>query len=668
MSAHIYVKSHLELEGVTGWVVRVGLYRATNIKKADRVGKSDPYAVVYVNGVRRARSPCLKRTLNPHWEEIMEFAVPREDLGSLKLSDATLELALFDMDRVGKDDFLGGVQLQGSDFMNFAALPLERKPAWEIDGKRLREFELTNFPPHPEIHDLKGKVAFWAEIRPDEDSERFFAALKIQAMRRGGVDRAQVKRQIAARKIQARQRGKNQRRKFEKTKHAYLAFSVACSHIKKWAGWNDLSLDEIFADMDRDSDGGLTAAEIKKFFASHPSVDLLSEDIDAILFHMDPNQDGTIDEAEFINTIRNSDEVTEKIKKEWDASLKKKALDLRVLDMGRAWRTVARERAKAKRNGAADSDIENGVGKELAARRRRRASRWSAEFEHLKAQQTKRHTDHLKKKLTAEERRVHLHKQWRRESKRRLKMYEKRRGELQQRLLKEQSERLRAISSEEEAEDETELGYSDADAEDARYGIMGNNSRVPKRPDVRRRGTAAERSPMVRRISPENKKRSLGAHQKGREERPRSPSQLERKFRFYSCEMDRKTKRVFYRNINTGETVWRLPEGGVVYPPLPKPETPKPKRISPFTFNSMPSDNSTGGQDTSFSDVQEKEKESFGGDNNQGLEEIAQSIGSLTVFDFRVSPDVERDNDYDVDYDGDMYSSEGFEEIYDDDY
>ena len=82
----------------------------------------------------------------------------------------------------------------------------------------------------------------------------------------------------------------------------------------------------------------------------------------------------------------------------------------------------------------------------------------------------------------------------------------------------------------------------------------------------------------------------------------------------------------------------------------------------------MPSDNSTGGQDTSFSDVQEKEKESFGGDNNQGLEEIAQSIGSLTVFDFRVSPDVERDNDYDVDYDGDMYSSEGFEEIYDDDY
>ena len=71
-------------------------------------------------------------------------------------------------------------------------------------------------------------------------------------------------------------------------------------------------------------------------------------------------------------------------------------------------------------------------------------------------------------------------------------MYEKRRGELQQRLLKEQSERLRAISSEEEAEDETELGYSDADAEDARYGIMGNNSRVPKRPDVRRRGTAAQ--------------------------------------------------------------------------------------------------------------------------------------------------------------------------------
>ena len=92
---------------------------------------------------------------------------------------------------------------------------------------------------------------------------------------------------------------------------------------------------------------------------------------------MDPNQDGTIDEAEFITTIRNSYEVTEKIKKEWDASLKKKALDLRVLDMGRAWRTVARERAKAKRNGAADSDIENGGERTSTAKARASSGRLS---------------------------------------------------------------------------------------------------------------------------------------------------------------------------------------------------------------------------------------------------------------------------------------------------
>jgi hypothetical protein len=738
MSAHLYVKSHLDADGVTGWVVRIGLFRATNIKKADRFGKSDPYVLVYINGVRRARSTCLKRTLNPYWEQIMEFTVFREDWGSSNLSDATLELALFDMDKVGKHDFLGGVQLRGADFMNFAAFPLPKKPAWEISssdaydgGDRLREFELMNFAPHEEVHDLRGKMAFWAEIRPDEESERFLAALKIQSLRRGSVDRAQVKRQVAARKIQARQRGKMQRRHFEKTKHAYLTFSIACGQIKKWADWNDLALDEIFADMDRDGDGGLTVEEIKKFFGAHPSVELLPEDIDAILFHMDPNQDGTVDEAEFLGTIRNSDEITDNIRAQWDGHLKQKEVDLRVRDMGRAWRSAARARAQAQQDGVELAEGQSGVGTELAARRRRRASRWSAEFEHRKAQHTKKHAEHAKKKLTAEERRVVLHTQWRRESTRRLEQFERQRGELQQRLFKEQSERLRTVSSDDEIEDEMGLGNSDDDdgceiepnvthAGDPRLrgstdtrlrrktgpGLPGHfnasaAARVPRRPadaNGRRGGPAVRTSPRARRISPSSRGRGGGRRGGGRGERrgrrpsgtgrrrgkgrPRSPSELAKTYKFYSREIDMKTKRIFYQNYNTGETVWKLPEGAVIFPPLPKPETPKPEKISPFTFDAVPARSdedegvpgSDGGGEIEVDAVFRRGVR--GRKKGDELEALAQSLGSLTAFDFRMPPPNAGDGYDDAGY-GEVEEEgggeeeegdEGFGEAYDDDY
>ena len=683
MSAHLYVQTHLGARGVTGWVVRVGLYRAINLKKADKFGKSDPYAIVYINGIRRCRSNCVKKTLNPHWEQVIEFAIFKEDLGSASIASSTFSLALFDMDKVGKHDFLGGTELRGSDFMNFAAFPLKQKPKWQI-GDRLREFDLKNLPSLPDVNGVRGRVAFWAEIRPDEESERNLAALKIQSIHRGGKERQEVKRQLAARKIQARQRGKRQLRQFEKTKHAYMAFSIACSHIKKWAEWNDVSLDEIFDDMDRDKDGGLSVVEIKKFFTSHPSVDLMPEDVEAILFHMDPNNDGTIEEKEFISTIRKSDEVTSKIKEEWKKHLKHKSAMLRVREMGRAWRKAAHKRAKTKADGDTTEEGYFSVGSELKSDRRRRASRWSAEFEHLKAQHQKKHEDHKKKKLTAEERRVSLHKQWRRESKRRMKAYQKSREDMQSRLLKEQSERLRTLSStDDEIEDELGLGYSDDDdgytiyVDKTHDGDPRRQRFVPSPPSNKKRGEGALRvSPRASRIDAQAS-RYAGKSTVQIRSRPRSPSELENIYKFFKREVDLKTKRVFFQNYNTGETVWNLPPGAIVYPPPPVEEPTEPQKISPFTFGSHQQNGSNGPAST-----QEVQQDSGCADQIAGskprvprdketmpredYEALAESLGSMTAIDFNVATADFSYDDYRDDYEnmGD-YEGENFESDYD---
>ena len=138
-------------QGVTGWVLRVGLYRALNILKADMFGKSDPYAVVFVNGIRRIKSRVVKRTLSPHWEQVLEIALTKDNLGASSLTSSSMAIALYDMD-VGAHDFLGAVELAGDKFMAVACQPLDKLPPWEVtDLSRVQDYTLGNVEPFPRV-------------------------------------------------------------------------------------------------------------------------------------------------------------------------------------------------------------------------------------------------------------------------------------------------------------------------------------------------------------------------------------------------------------------------------------------------------------------------------------------------------------------------------------
>jgi len=85
----------------TDYVVTVKA--AYDVLAADLNGKSDPYAVVVVPGGRKYKSRVQKATLNPVWNYnvTLSFIKP----------DSKLKIEVYDKDAVGKDDYLGEVEV-----------------------------------------------------------------------------------------------------------------------------------------------------------------------------------------------------------------------------------------------------------------------------------------------------------------------------------------------------------------------------------------------------------------------------------------------------------------------------------------------------------------------------------------------------------------------------
>ncbi|KAK9432930.1 C2 domain-containing protein [Lipomyces doorenjongii] len=81
--------------------ISVKVVDATNLPAADRRGKSDPYCVFELNGVKAYKTKVIKKTLNPAWGELFEAPVPR-------LSSTKFAVKVYDWDMgPSEDDFLG---------------------------------------------------------------------------------------------------------------------------------------------------------------------------------------------------------------------------------------------------------------------------------------------------------------------------------------------------------------------------------------------------------------------------------------------------------------------------------------------------------------------------------------------------------------------------------
>jgi hypothetical protein len=87
-------------------VLRVLVRRASGLKGADRGGtSSDPYVVVKI-GAQEQRTRTIMRSLNPVWEQTLEFRGSLTDLLAQSMS-----LSVKDHDEISRDDHLGNLVL-----------------------------------------------------------------------------------------------------------------------------------------------------------------------------------------------------------------------------------------------------------------------------------------------------------------------------------------------------------------------------------------------------------------------------------------------------------------------------------------------------------------------------------------------------------------------------
>lgn len=79
---------------------------------------TNPFVIIYFNGDEIGRTPAVKDTLNPIWEE-ETFLIRAPGGDDLELS--VLSIEVFDMQFTGKGNFLGCIEITGKNLMNLVA-------------------------------------------------------------------------------------------------------------------------------------------------------------------------------------------------------------------------------------------------------------------------------------------------------------------------------------------------------------------------------------------------------------------------------------------------------------------------------------------------------------------------------------------------------------------
>ncbi|XP_032054973.1 rasGAP-activating-like protein 1 [Aythya fuligula] len=132
-------------------VLRCHLIGARDLAPRDPSGTSDPFARVSCCG-HTQETAVIKKTRFPRWDEVLEFELEEGELG-----DAVLSVEVWDWDMVGKNDFLGRVELPvgtpGATKGWFQLLPFAssaEEPGGRLGSLRLavRLVEEQVLPPH----------------------------------------------------------------------------------------------------------------------------------------------------------------------------------------------------------------------------------------------------------------------------------------------------------------------------------------------------------------------------------------------------------------------------------------------------------------------------------------------------------------------------------------
>jgi Ca2+-dependent lipid-binding protein len=105
--------------------IQVKLQGAAGLKATDLNGKSDPYAVLSLGG-KQHKSKVVSKTLNPRWDECFTFE------GTLgELTSESLQVEIFDKDRITRDDSLGSASINLSDLRSVREKAVEAELSTE---------------------------------------------------------------------------------------------------------------------------------------------------------------------------------------------------------------------------------------------------------------------------------------------------------------------------------------------------------------------------------------------------------------------------------------------------------------------------------------------------------------------------------------------------------
>jgi hypothetical protein len=119
--------------------LRVRVLKGDGLVPADKGGKSDPYVKLELlqgaTGFRSrqtGKTKTVRETTSPVWEEDVLFAVDRESFRA----GETLCIELYDWDAVGRDDYLGDIQIDVLALWPGEQWNLSRGGEWGVEDKK----------------------------------------------------------------------------------------------------------------------------------------------------------------------------------------------------------------------------------------------------------------------------------------------------------------------------------------------------------------------------------------------------------------------------------------------------------------------------------------------------------------------------------------------------
>ena len=378
------------------------------------------------------------------------------------------------------------------------------------------------------------------------------ASLRVQAVFRGNKGRRTALQLKATRMIQAQVRGWRVRRHLDQVVFGWAAYDHAVTVLKTYCQEKNKTMHELFDEFDIDKDQSITIEEVQQFFIEHPAIDLDKDEIQALAYHLDHNQNHVVDLKEFVHSMQNHEKKLRNIQLRWEKHQKlkrRRASDYERIQMRRDRQHVLELQTKAD---ASNMNLRLNLAR-------------MSQFRKLVS---KHREDHLENKIRKQKRLLDGHLTYRQEAK----IKYKRHHSKIRRAKAQAMDALRVANMNAHAGGEG----SDSDSDrNGRYGIRSNghnngtgNYGNYGRPFVSPIQTSPTHSTHSTHSTPNSPK--------GRPQQNKSP----RNRKMHLSNIQRKSKtwkqikgdddQVFYQNIVTHEVEWEMPPQGILYDPKVK--------------------------------------------------------------------------------------------------